>query len=67
MLKTNSLGLQSEYIVAAKLGMTHARLVRELGQGEMAFWAAHFEIEREQYEQARKDAERDAAKHNVGN
>jgi hypothetical protein len=59
-LLANSLSLHSEYIIAEKLGMTHARLLRELGPGEMAYWLAFLEIEHDQYQQMRKDTERKA-------
>jgi hypothetical protein len=56
-LLRNDLGLHDEYIVAHKLRKTHAQLLRELGPGEMAYQRAFLELEREQYEQARRDAE----------
>jgi hypothetical protein len=40
--------------------MTHARLVRELAPGELAYWRAALAIEGEQYEQAREEAKRKA-------
>ncbi len=63
ILLSNPLGIFDEYVVAHKLGMTHAQLLRELGPGEMAFQRAFLEIEHDQYEQARKDAERGREDH----
>jgi hypothetical protein len=38
--------------------MTHKRLMRELGPGELAYWIAKNELDHNQYEQARRNAER---------
>jgi hypothetical protein len=62
MLLESSMGLHFEFIVAEKLSMTVKRLRRELGPGELSFWIAKADIDQAQYERARKDAERNAAK-----
>jgi hypothetical protein len=53
-------GLHFEFTLAKELHMTHKRLLLELGQGEIARWRAVFELEHEQYDQARHKAEHDA-------
>jgi hypothetical protein len=43
-LQTDSL-LRYQYGLARELGMTHQRLIRELGQGEIAYQIAYDELE----------------------
>jgi hypothetical protein len=54
-------GLSFEYILAKELGMTHKRLLRELGPGELAYWRASFELEHEHFNDMRAESERKAA------
>ncbi len=46
--------------MAKELGMTHKRLLRELGVGELAYWHALQTRENDRYREAKKTADRSA-------
>lgn len=46
-----------QYSLARELGMTRARLLREMSTAEFIGWIAHFKIEQEDTKRAREDAE----------
>lgn len=52
--------LHFQYQLAKELGMTHRRLLVELGTGETAYWRGVFELENEHFEQSRRNAEHQA-------